>query len=97
MLFSYIAPAIIHFFAAHCRAKRGGHAAGRYTETGFLVNEAAVEGALLCLRDLWVRWSPITVAEITPASLSMLLLLRPLPGELLRAPYIAVARSNLKP
>lgn len=52
----------------------------RYTDTGFLVNDVAVDGALLCLRNLWVRWSPSSVAEVTPESLAMLLLLRPPPG-----------------
>lgn len=63
----------------HCTLKEV--TACRYTDTGFLVNEVAVDGALLCLRDLWVRWAPSSVAEVTPASLAMLLLLRPMPGE----------------
>ena len=55
----------------------------RYTDTGFLVNDVTVDGALLCLRDLWMRWDVPSVGGVTPDSIAMLFLLRPFPGEAL--------------
>lgn len=52
----------------------------RYSETGFVVNETAVEGPLLCLRSSYLLWDVTAAGGVTAASLAPLLLLVPPPG-----------------
>lgn len=55
----------------------------RYTETGFTVNGVEYEGSLLIVDKLLMSWSPKRFSDITPESLSVFRLLRPVPEILL--------------
>ncbi|CAK9328544.1 unnamed protein product [Citrullus colocynthis] len=55
----------------------------RYTETGFTVNGVDYEGSLLCVGNLLMSWSPKKFSEITPESLSIFQIVRPIPEILL--------------
>ncbi|KAJ0051979.1 hypothetical protein Pint_00017 [Pistacia integerrima] len=50
-----------------------------YTDTGFTVNGVHYEGSLLCVGNLLMSWTPRKFSEITPNSLSIFQLLRPIP------------------
>ncbi|KAJ4727346.1 NADH dehydrogenase [ubiquinone] 1 alpha subcomplex assembly factor 3-like [Melia azedarach] len=50
-----------------------------YTDTGFTVNGVQYEGSLLCVGNLLMSWSPKNFSEITPNSLSIFQLVRPIP------------------
>jgi uncharacterized protein len=72
-----------------------------YLPGGFVVNNAHVDGAIVCLPELWLSWDAASPADATPESLSVLLDLaapkpevlvvgcgarmRPLPAALARA------------
>ncbi|KAE8695695.1 NADH dehydrogenase 1 alpha subcomplex assembly factor 3-like isoform X3 [Hibiscus syriacus] len=51
----------------------------RYTETGFTVNGVNYEGSLLCVENLATYWGPRNFSEITPQSLSVFQIIRPIP------------------
>ncbi|KAL5560712.1 hypothetical protein UlMin_036923 [Ulmus minor] len=51
----------------------------RYTDTGFRVNGVDYEGSLLCVGNLLTSWSPKKFSEITPDSLSIFKIVRPVP------------------
>lgn len=50
-----------------------------YTDTGFTVNGVDYEGSVICVGNLLMSWSPKTFSEITPDSLSIFKLIRPVP------------------
>lgn len=50
-----------------------------YDETGFRVNGVRHEGSLICFGKLVCSWTPRSLSEISPESLSMFQLLRPAP------------------
>ncbi|GKU92260.1 hypothetical protein SLEP1_g6009 [Rubroshorea leprosula] len=50
-----------------------------YTDTGFTVNGVNHEGSLLCVGNLLTSWSPTKFSEITPDSLSIFQIVRPIP------------------
>ncbi|GAB2228031.1 hypothetical protein Droror1_Dr00009860 [Drosera rotundifolia] len=50
-----------------------------YDETGFKVTGVKYEGSLLCVGNLLLSWSPKKFSEITPDSLSLFQILRPVP------------------
>ncbi|XP_015895139.2 uncharacterized protein LOC107429027 [Ziziphus jujuba] len=50
-----------------------------YTETGFTVNGVDYEGSLLCVGNLLMSWAPKKFSDITPDSLSMFQIVRPIP------------------
>ncbi|CAL1353225.1 unnamed protein product [Linum trigynum] len=51
----------------------------RYTDTGFTVNGVHYEGSLLCIGNLLMSWTPKSFSQITPESLSIFKILRPVP------------------
>ncbi|GMH08646.1 hypothetical protein Nepgr_010486 [Nepenthes gracilis] len=51
----------------------------QYDEMGFVVNGVKYEGSLLCVGNLLLSWSPKKFSEITPDSLSVFQILRPIP------------------
>lgn len=53
----------------------------RYDAGGFLINDAYLEGAVLLSGDLSTLWGVSSFADITEDSLSLLLMMRPAPGE----------------
>ncbi|GKV06235.1 hypothetical protein SLEP1_g18137 [Rubroshorea leprosula] len=50
-----------------------------YSDTGFIVNGVNYEGSLLCVGNLLTSWSPTRFSEITPDSLSIFRIVRPIP------------------
>ncbi|XWS65737.1 hypothetical protein CRYUN_Cryun05aG0139000 [Craigia yunnanensis] len=50
-----------------------------YTDTGFTVNGVKYEGSLLCVGNLLTSWGPHKFSEITPESLSIFQIIRPIP------------------
>ncbi|CAN0910059.1 NADH dehydrogenase [ubiquinone] 1 alpha subcomplex assembly factor 3 [Linum grandiflorum] len=50
-----------------------------YTDTGFTVNGVEYEGSLLCIGNLLMSWTPKTIPQITPESLSIFKIVRPVP------------------
>ncbi|XP_021768917.1 NADH dehydrogenase [ubiquinone] 1 alpha subcomplex assembly factor 3-like [Chenopodium quinoa] len=50
-----------------------------FDETGFNVNGVKYEGSLLCAGNLLMSWTPKNFADITPESLSIFQILRPIP------------------
>ncbi|CAO2842152.1 unnamed protein product [Amaranthus hypochondriacus] len=50
-----------------------------FDETGFKVNGVKYEGSLLCVGNLLMSWSPKKFTDITPQSLSIFQILRPIP------------------
>ncbi|XVE99932.1 hypothetical protein REPUB_Repub03eG0242800 [Reevesia pubescens] len=54
-----------------------------YTDTGFTVNGVNHEGSLLCVGNLLTSWGPNKFSEITPDSLSIFQIIRPIPEILL--------------
>ncbi|XP_065853753.1 uncharacterized protein [Euphorbia lathyris] len=50
-----------------------------YTDTGFKVNGVDYEGSLLCVGNLLLSWSPKNFSQITPESLSIFQIMRPIP------------------
>ncbi|OMO75780.1 NADH:ubiquinone dehydrogenase 1 alpha subcomplex assembly factor 3 [Corchorus capsularis] len=50
-----------------------------YTDTGFTVNKVEYEGSLLCVGNLLTSWGPSKFSEITPDSLSIFQIIRPIP------------------
>lgn len=50
-----------------------------FDNTGFKVNGVMYEGSLLCVGNLLMSWSPKKFSEITPESLSIFQILRPIP------------------
>ncbi|KAH8489802.1 hypothetical protein H0E87_025138 [Populus deltoides] len=52
-----------------------------YTDTGFRVNGVEYEGSLLCVGNLLTSWAPSSFSQITPDSLSIFQIVRPIPGE----------------
>eukprot|EP00850_Spirogloea_muscicola_P002571 SM000010S04209 [mRNA] locus=s10:217165:218129:- [translate_table: standard] len=55
----------------------------RYDETGFTVSGVDVSSSVICVGDLFLQWAPRTMADVTPESLQVFQLLRPLPELLL--------------
>ncbi|KAF5732817.1 hypothetical protein HS088_TW17G00350 [Tripterygium wilfordii] len=51
----------------------------QYHDDGFTVNGVRYEGSLLCVGNLLMSWSPKKFSEITPDSLSMFQIMRPIP------------------
>ena len=51
----------------------------RYSETGFTVNGVEYEGSLLCVGNLLMSWSPNSFSKLTPESLSIFQVVRPIP------------------
>lgn len=51
--------------------------AGGFTQRGFIVNEAELEGSVLLLPRSAFLWKPKTFEEVTPESLSLVPLLDP--------------------
>ncbi|XVE99931.1 hypothetical protein REPUB_Repub03eG0242800 [Reevesia pubescens] len=51
-----------------------------YTDTGFTVNGVNHEGSLLCVGNLLTSWGPNKFSEITPDSLSIFQIIRPIPA-----------------
>ncbi|KAH9301725.1 hypothetical protein KI387_013308, partial [Taxus chinensis] len=49
------------------------------TDIGFLANGIQYEGSLICISNLILSWSPKRLADVTPDSLSIFQLLRPVP------------------
>ncbi|XP_074584634.1 uncharacterized protein LOC141840519 [Curcuma longa] len=50
-----------------------------YTDTGFTVNDVKYEGSLLIVDNKVMTWTPKTFSDITPESLSVFKILRPVP------------------
>ncbi|KAJ8499576.1 hypothetical protein OPV22_010128 [Ensete ventricosum] len=50
-----------------------------YGDTGFTVNGVKYEGSLLVVEHKLMTWTPKTFSEITPESLSVFKILRPVP------------------
>ncbi|KAL9224854.1 hypothetical protein vseg_000849 [Gypsophila vaccaria] len=50
-----------------------------FDETGFKVNGVKYEGSLLCFGNLLMSWKPRSFSEVTPESLSIFQILRPIP------------------
>ncbi|KAM7256525.1 hypothetical protein ACFE04_012266 [Oxalis oulophora] len=50
-----------------------------YSGTGFKVNGIDYEGSILAIGNLLMSWSPKTFSDITPDSLSIFKILRPVP------------------
>lgn len=50
-----------------------------YDENKFYANGVEVEGAIICLSRLTLKWTPKSFEEITPESLALFELLRPAP------------------
>jgi len=50
-----------------------------YDENGFFANGVNIEGGIICLSRLTLKWTPRTFDEITPESLAIFKLLRPAP------------------
>ncbi|XP_062074672.1 uncharacterized protein LOC133778683 [Humulus lupulus] len=51
----------------------------RYTDTGFTVNGVDYEGSLLSVGNLLMSWTPKNLSQITPDSLSIFKIVRPIP------------------
>ncbi|XP_050102407.1 uncharacterized protein LOC126582327 isoform X1 [Malus sylvestris] len=51
----------------------------RYTENGFTVNGVDYEGSLLCVGNMLMSWAPTKFSDVTPDSLSIFKLVRPIP------------------
>ncbi|PQQ02597.1 NADH dehydrogenase [Prunus yedoensis var. nudiflora] len=51
----------------------------RYTETGFRVNGVDYEGSLLCVGNMLMSWAPTKFSHVTPDSLSVFQIVRPIP------------------
>ncbi|KAF5731580.1 NADH dehydrogenase [Tripterygium wilfordii] len=51
----------------------------QYHDDGFTVNGVRYEGSLLCLGNLLMSWSPKKFCEITPDSISIFQIMRPIP------------------
>ncbi|XP_012083776.1 NADH dehydrogenase [ubiquinone] 1 alpha subcomplex assembly factor 3 isoform X2 [Jatropha curcas] len=50
-----------------------------FTDSGFTVNGIEYEGSLLCVGNLLLSWSPKHLSHITPQSLSIFQIVRPIP------------------
>lgn len=50
-----------------------------FDDTGFKVNGVKYEGSLICVGNLLMSWSPKKFSEVTPESLSVFQILRPIP------------------
>ncbi|OIW01076.1 hypothetical protein TanjilG_14259 [Lupinus angustifolius] len=50
-----------------------------YTDTGFTINGVQYEGSLLCVGNLVLSWKPNKFSDITPHSLSLFQVVRPIP------------------
>ncbi|KAL3140694.1 hypothetical protein ABBQ32_005252 [Trebouxia sp. C0010 RCD-2024] len=51
-----------------------------YDDTGFIVNDVQVQGAVFLIGDLFTLWNVKSWQEVEPDSLSMLQLYKPAPG-----------------
>lgn len=51
-----------------------------YTEKGFVVNSVHMDGAVMACGTLFTLWDVQSMQDVSPDSLSLLLLLRPPPG-----------------
>lgn len=49
------------------------------TDTGFIANGVEYEGSLICVSNLILSWRPKQFGEVTPDSLSIFQLVRPIP------------------
>lgn len=56
---------------------------GGFSDTGFMVNNAEVEGSIFCTPQIFLCWEPNTLDEVTPAMLEPLTLLHPKPDVVL--------------
>ncbi|CAD7695875.1 unnamed protein product [Ostreobium quekettii] len=50
-----------------------------YSQHGFSVQGIQIVGGVLAFQDLWLQWRPETPDKVTPESLALLQLVRPLP------------------
>ncbi|MBA0781589.1 hypothetical protein Gotri_002499 [Gossypium trilobum] len=66
-----------------------------YTETGFTVNGVNYEASLLCVGNLVTSWGPRKFSEITPQSLSIFQIIRPIPGETSNNIYIILLAFSI--
>ena len=48
-------------------------------ETGFIVADVQVEGSILCVGDLWMKWKPSSLKEVTEDSLALVDVVLPVP------------------
>lgn len=48
-------------------------------DDGFIVGDVQVEGSIVCVGDVWLRWSPRTWSEVTMESLAILDAVLPIP------------------
>lgn len=49
------------------------------TQTGFIVNNVKVEGAVFAYGGVWTMWRVQSLQEVTPESLALLQLIKPVP------------------
>ncbi|KAJ3681745.1 hypothetical protein LUZ60_014318 [Juncus effusus] len=54
-----------------------------YTDTGFTINKVNYEGSLLIIENKIMSWAPKKFSDITPESLSIFQIVRPVPEILL--------------
>ena len=52
----------------------------RYDGTGFIVNDVQMQGAIVCIGDLFTMWNIKSWQDLGSDSLSMLQLYKPAPG-----------------
>ncbi|KIZ01075.1 hypothetical protein MNEG_6889 [Monoraphidium neglectum] len=60
-------------------AERGKTRLQGYLPGGFILNNTQVEGAILCLPELWLMWDVVTLRDVTIESLAILDLMAPPP------------------
>ena len=58
------------------------------------MNDVAVDGALLCLRDLWTQWEVASLEGVNADSIAMVFMLRPFPGTDLKGPTSQAGSCN---
>ena len=49
------------------------------TETGFIVNSVHVKGAVFAYGQIWMMWKVAKLQDVTPESLALLQLIKPVP------------------
>lgn len=57
----------------------GGTKFSGYYGGGFYINNVQVPGSVIAWADLYLMWRPRTIAEVTPASLAFLRVIKPVP------------------
>ena len=48
-------------------------------DNGFIVGDVQVEGSIVCVGDVWLRWSPTSWSDVTMESLAILDIVLPIP------------------